>query len=449
MIILAILKRDLRHLWPHILLFWVLLALSACLEPAYAHGLGSRDYERLVRYALILAGAVLIVEAVQQETLTGHRQYWLTRPLSGRQLALAKAAFMLVAIELPILAARCIFLVALGIPPGEYLLGLVWRELIFAAFYILPVAALAAVTRNLGQAALGALVIAVLASAVRCLVPEQPSPVADVGVPVTPDQIRALFAVVLLTAAGALWLQYARRRTFAASCVLLAGAVLWTLGLRLPWPAPPAPPNAAVSLDPFPAARTAPPGVIQVPIRIANIPPGVGIVATGSFSLTDASADRVGRVSAVFGPHSGGRGRLTVRANSDSPELNQALNQRLTLDLDLFTAEADLPFPGSAGVVVRGIGRCAPEYRREPNCYSPFPRLALAVVRAEQGLDWVVWAEASHSDPFANSAIFRWIEWYPDFYGSPGARLATYKIVGRRSATLDLPNLRLADYLVR
>jgi len=108
----------------------------------------------------------------------------------------------------------------------------------------------------------------------------------------------------------------------------------------------------------------------------------------------------------------------------------------------------DLPSPGPAGAVVPGIGRCVPDSRGYLDCYSPFPRAALAMFHPGAGIDWGFSGDSEDTDAFTAATRWHWIERLDSTY-SPASRLVTYHIVGRRSATLDLPNVRLADYLAR
>ena len=101
--------------------------------------------------ALPLACWNLIIAVIHEEKLPGDRQYWLTRPYSWKDLLAAKALFVAAFINLPLFVWHVGAFAAVGVPLGEHLPALLWRQLFFSAFYILPVAALAAITRSLGQ----------------------------------------------------------------------------------------------------------------------------------------------------------------------------------------------------------------------------------------------------------------------------------------------------------
>jgi hypothetical protein len=448
---LAILKKDIRHLWPQILLFWLLLALFSWLDPLYSIR-ASRNYFGLIGLALVAAFGSLIVAVVQQEAFPGDRQYWLTRPIDRRALWLAKTAFVALLVYVPSLASRCVVLVALDIPPGEYLPGLVWRELFCIAFYTLPVAALGAVTRNLVQALFTAILILVAAATASSLIPavEMPREVVD------GDLLRMLFAIVLMGSATILWIQYARRRTLAARAVMLSVTLVICLFGRLHAPSIASLPLVAVSLDPQPAhpAPPAPPGSLQFPIRIEGAPTGLDVTVDGRMEMIgDPGADSFEYpVAASIAAASAGRGWLTASDVQGwlSHRIDVTISLHARLELAFSTSGVNLPLPGKTGEVVPGIGRCTGIYQASVVCDSPFPRTALALEWPCGDREWIV-GESADADPLLGALRLRRIERY---YVSPrrfpaGARLITRHSVARRSATLDLKNIRLADYLVR
>src|SRR5438270_2189959 len=93
--------------------------------------------------------------AMHQEALPGDRQYWLTRPISRGSLFLAKAMFIVVFFNLPVLAGNLAALIANGLSPIAYLAPLIAKQVFLTALLILPVMAIASVTRDLGQFVLG------------------------------------------------------------------------------------------------------------------------------------------------------------------------------------------------------------------------------------------------------------------------------------------------------
>jgi len=140
----------------------------------------------------------LTVLVIQQESLVGDRPYWLARPIAWQELLAAKALFILIFVNLPIWLSR-------PLPFSE--------PAAITVFLILPAAAFAAVTRNLGQAVL-AFIGAIFAFGI----------LSKPGVDRRAVSAAALSITVIL-------LQYSCRRELLARSILLAGIatllVLW------------------------------------------------------------------------------------------------------------------------------------------------------------------------------------------------------------------------------
>jgi hypothetical protein len=91
---------------------------------------------------------------IQEESLVGDRQFWITRPYSRASLLAAKALFIVTFINVPLLFAQFAILIAAGFQPLAYLPSFLWVHIVFFASVLLPAVALSSVTRNLGQAVL-------------------------------------------------------------------------------------------------------------------------------------------------------------------------------------------------------------------------------------------------------------------------------------------------------
>src|SRR4051794_20923335 len=94
--IMAIFRKDARHLWPLAASVSALLALAAMLDPIYHGGTESPYYEFLPSVALPVACCLLVVSLIHQDKLSGDRQYWLTRPYAWIELLAAKLLFIVV-----------------------------------------------------------------------------------------------------------------------------------------------------------------------------------------------------------------------------------------------------------------------------------------------------------------------------------------------------------------
>jgi hypothetical protein len=115
---------------------------------------------------MIIALAAAVV--IQTDTLRDDRAFWLTRPLTWRDVLAGKLLLLFSAVNLPILIFQFIALAAMHLSPLNHLFELVQTQ-IYLSSILLLFALLASATRNLGQYILGA-VAAVVALAI--LIPQ-------------------------------------------------------------------------------------------------------------------------------------------------------------------------------------------------------------------------------------------------------------------------------------
>lgn len=221
--VLQLFRKDVRHLWPWIAITWVLLALFPVQE-AIAASVPQGLRVLLFQTSLPVAMFLLVVVAIQQETLIGDRQYWLTRPFTAWHLMAAKALFFIAFLNVPILVVRAIVLKTAAMPVLENLTALLWYPLLFTLAFILPAAALSAVTRGVGQAILVTLAGFIVLSTVGAYLFQ------SLGSPVwgTFHWIRIVMTVGVIGAGGAstLALQYTRRKTLWCRLILVSTAAL-------------------------------------------------------------------------------------------------------------------------------------------------------------------------------------------------------------------------------
>src|SRR5256885_17254904 len=84
-LILHIFKKDFRHHWPALLVSFAILAVFVWDQPRHwtVHPPDLRFVSSLLQYLplfLSLAWVFLLIRIVQDESLVGDRQFWLTRP---------------------------------------------------------------------------------------------------------------------------------------------------------------------------------------------------------------------------------------------------------------------------------------------------------------------------------------------------------------------------------
>jgi hypothetical protein len=389
-----ILRKDLRLLWALVLVLAAIELAAACLRMSiglYPVGLPVV----MVRYLglLSLIGvAVLTMAMMYQDPLLGVRQDWLIRPIRRGHLIIAKLLFLMVFILGPVL------LVDLGecLADGFGLrasLGASVGQVVALLFSVgLPMMMLGAVTRSITElfvvAAAGIIVIVAL---------HLLDGVAGTGL----DWMVSAtwYAFALVGAAVVICLQYFRRQTALARCLMGAGAGAVLLSAFLPW-------HTAFSLqerlskDPSSASRIVlafspqlgsfkvPRGAavgasrgVYVPLRVSGVPTdaivlmdraNVRITDMGGKTLyedeTYAAARGIGGVNAGLEVRQTGHDDAPIEFHQRIriPEAlyaklsNQPVRMQIDYSLTLFRAAATHSIPATNGhEKLEGFGRCA------------------------------------------------------------------------------------------
>jgi hypothetical protein len=188
----------------------------------------------MVQLMLPLAWWILIARVVYGEILPGDRQFWITRPYRWTSLLGAKLFFIGVFVNLPLLAADVIILRAYGFAPGEEMQGLAWKQILCTLVFLLPVAALCAITSGFFQLLSVAFVLLVGVLVWNVVIPGF-TPGATGGV-LDWIPLYCVFLVAALAALTILLWQYAKRNTWANRTVAFAaGIVAMAGGWLIPW----------------------------------------------------------------------------------------------------------------------------------------------------------------------------------------------------------------------
>ena len=108
-------------------------------------------YAGFAAAALVIGWWYLMSLLIHEESLTGDRQFWITRPYSLGSLVAAKLLFVLAFFNLPLLLAGFAILAAVGYQPLAYLPDFLWMQLTFTATVLAVAVGVAALTRNLVQ----------------------------------------------------------------------------------------------------------------------------------------------------------------------------------------------------------------------------------------------------------------------------------------------------------
>lgn len=231
--ILHIVTKDLRLLWPLMLI----LAVLHGVETVAAYRLGPFMEPRSLLVLVYLLPLVLLLGMtaataliVQQDPLPDGPQDWLVRPIRRRDLLLAKLLSVLLWVLGPQWLADVLLSVATGFGPMASTSAATNHGIQFACLFILPALCVAAVTRTLVEAlvvALGLLMIFLAGWACLMMLGVRPQ---LGGGSLLWLLLAAWQALAVLAAFGVLRLQYFGRHTVPARCIAVAVAMAAFVG---------------------------------------------------------------------------------------------------------------------------------------------------------------------------------------------------------------------------
>ena len=384
---LHIFKKDARHLWFEIAIVLVVTAAFAFVGARRAFWLDDPNANRSVAWTMVqillpLAWWILIARVVYSETLPGDRQFWTTRPYRWMSLLGAKLLFIAIFVNLPWFIADVIILRAYGFAPESQLAGLFTAQLLISIAFLLPVAAVCAVTSGFVQLLLASFVLLIVVLVWNTVVP-QLALGATWG---TLDWITGYYSI-LVAGCGALiiliW-QYARRKTWSNRVVAAVAAIAVLAGAALiPWTSAFAVQSRLskqridvhsiqVSFDSDRKwlARVRPDrfgaGVgIELPLKIDGVPPGMEAKAEG-LTMQVVGPDGTARQGAgrPWMQIDSDRQLSTLMSEVDGPFYqsvkDKAVKIRGTLYLTLFGNRRTTRIPfGGERIATRGMGICS------------------------------------------------------------------------------------------
>ncbi len=232
---LHIFRKDIHHFWRELALYVALLIAFACAVPqTWASAENANRLLMLflffLRTFLPVLWFVMITRLVQEESLAGDRQFWITRPYSRLSLLGAKLLFIIGCIVLPFVLMQCYLLFHAGIQPFSNNSRLFHNLLYLALMYWLPFTVIAAVTTTFPRAttsAIGMLVAFFMIVGIG-------SSLLDLrALPPLIEQAIAILLFFLLSAV-LIWQYLTRRPTAARIVLILSPFVLGALIVMTP-----------------------------------------------------------------------------------------------------------------------------------------------------------------------------------------------------------------------
>ena len=156
--ILHIIKKDLRLLWPFVVGLTTLNVIAQWARYGWSvHGDGGWP---VFGPLALIAWVLFVTVLVHQDVIPGTRQDWLTRPIKRRDLVAAKLLFVVGLLHVPLFVMMTIEVLAAGYSLADAVGGAFVRSLSIFIVVSLPTLAIAAVSRNLIEAIIVALVVA-------------------------------------------------------------------------------------------------------------------------------------------------------------------------------------------------------------------------------------------------------------------------------------------------
>lgn len=236
-----IFKKDAKLLWIYVVGVAAMhLAAAIILYEMTTNTSNSRAWAELLNTIPLVAYlgmAFVTAMAVLQDPLVGVRQDWLVRPIRRTDLLLAKLLFVVLLVQGPLFLADLIGSLANGFPLYQCFAASLSRGVFVFLAYNLWAFALATLIRNLSDAVLAGVIVAVTAVGfqlvVQALFGRGSDSTLDTGVAWFPISIRLALSLVASTIV--LIVQFAKRKTLVLR-VFAAAVLLMALLTRLiPW----------------------------------------------------------------------------------------------------------------------------------------------------------------------------------------------------------------------
>jgi len=231
-----IFRKDLKLLWRMAVGVFLINLIDRAIQSGPGIFRNARVSPAVVLSGLLgtvslLATGVLIVMAVQQDSIPGLTQDWLVRPIRRRYLLLSKVLFVALVVQAPIFLIEVGQCLAAGFPIGPSLTAPLSRSLWMFLAMDLPVLAFATLTRSLTQAASFGIAI-IVGYATFTSFTQIYLRLAPVSIWIK-DVAQVIWG--LLGVAAILALQYGWRKTARGRWAFGAAALVWLAVQVAPW----------------------------------------------------------------------------------------------------------------------------------------------------------------------------------------------------------------------
>lgn len=236
-----IFKKDVRLLWVYVVGVAAMhLATAVILYEITRDTIATRAWAELVNTIPVIAYlgmAFVTAMAVLQDPLVGVRQDWLVRPIRRIDLLFAKLLFVILLVQGPLFLADLVGGLANGFALRQCLVAALSRGVFVFLAYNLWAFALATLIRNLSDAVVAGVIVAVVAVGFQLVAQavfgRGADSTLDSGVAWFPISVRLALSLVASTIV--LIVQFATRRTMILRAFAAAVLLLALLTRLIPW----------------------------------------------------------------------------------------------------------------------------------------------------------------------------------------------------------------------
>jgi hypothetical protein len=281
--ILHILKGRLRRLWPQVALSLAVLAMYTGNEDVNRGLLAKHGFTAFgsVMFGVLFLPAswwLLIAGIFREESPAAVAQPPEDSSSAWRKSLPARLLLVAITINVPLFVSQLCLLAGAGFLSVRYLPSVLWMQMLITAMVLLPMAALAAVTRKLWQTILLMPLLLVYLADLYWL----SETAMDSGLKsVRPVSLALQIVAAVGACCGAMFWQYAEQKTKQARWLLVAGAVAvavimivtpnrWLVGITYPLAAGTSAPAQLTLLDPLsqPSFQETEEGRVQVDVPL-------------------------------------------------------------------------------------------------------------------------------------------------------------------------------------